>query len=410
MANETQIYKKYGGKKVKRILLAAFRLPFPLTSGDKIRFYHIGKLLSKRYQVDLLTINEGRVKNEYPKEVKDVFSNIINFSFSRIKFLNNVLMGILSKDPLQVNYFYFGEVQHWFEDHYKEYDLVFCFHVRMAKYFREITNKPKVIDFIDATSINYTEAEKRAKGLWKIIYPIENHRLLSYELKTLEEFDKSFISSPFDKAYLEKNIGHTNDDLVVIPNGVKEELFHRDNRFGGGKEEWLVFLGRMNYAPNEDAAIFFAKRVFPLIRKKANVKFLDVGTTPTKEVLQLRKLDGVEVTGFVEDSYEYLERAKVIVAPLRFSAGSQYKILESMALGKVVVTTSKGARGIEGKDGKHFIIADRENEMAAKVLDLLAEEHRRRYIGENAKQLIKEKYSWSVVGEKLFKEIEELLD
>ncbi len=275
---------------------------------------------------------------------------------------------------------------------------------------RKIADRSKVIDFIDATSINHREAQERARGMWRFIYPIENRRALTYELKMLREFDKAFITSPFDKAYLDENSGHPNDNLIVIPNGVKEELFTKINRFGGKEEDWLVFLGKMDYGPNVDAVTYFAREIFPLVRKEVDVKFFIVGTSPTKEILELRKMDGIEVTGFVEDPYEYLERTKVVVVPLRFSAGIQNKVLEAMVLKKTVVATTKAARGIEGEDGKHFIIADGEEERAAKVLGLLADEPRRREIGGNASQLVEETYSWNVVGKKLLEEIDKVLD
>ena len=193
----------------------------------------------------------------------------------------------------------------------------------------------------------------------------------------------------------------------MLPNGVKEELFAR--KFEGKEENWLVFLGKMNYAPNVDAVVYFAEKIFPLVKRKADVKFLIVGTSPAKEVLDLRRIEGVEVTGFVEDPYEYLEKAKVVVVPLRFSAGIQNKVLEAMALRKAVVTTSKAARGIEGEDGKHFVVADTEEEMAEKILELLADDSKRREIGQNARELVEKKYRWDIVGQKLLKEIEEVL-
>jgi len=81
-----------------------------------------------------------------------------------------------------------------------------------------------------------------------------------------------------------------------------------------------------------DAVTYFVQKVFPLVRQKANVKFFIVGTSPIKQVLKLQKLDDIEVTGFVEDPYQYLERAKLVVVPLRFSAGIQNKVLEAMSL------------------------------------------------------------------------------
>lgn len=396
-------------KEMKKILILSFRAPYPPFDGFRIRAWNISKILSEKYQVDLLAMNEGKITDEHLKEMEKVFNKAIIFPFHPIRFKINALKGLLSKDPLQARYYYFRKVQKWIDKHYANYDLIFCFHIRMAKYLRKLSDKPKVIDFIDATSINYREAQEKAKGVWKCIYPIENRRALAYELQMLRKFDKAFIASPFDKIYLDENVGHPNDNLIVIPNGVKEELFARTNRFEEKEEDWLVFLGKMDYAPNVDAVAYFAKEIFPLVRTKANVKFFIVGTSPAKEVLKLQKIDGIEVTGFVEDPYEYLERAKIVVAPLRFSAGSQYKILEAMALRKCVITTSKGARGIAGEDGKHFVVADNKEEMTAKILELLSDEPKRREIGENARQLVETKYQWNVIREKLLSEIDKML-
>lgn len=392
-----------------RILMLSFRFPYPQTDGSRIRIYNIGRILAEHYHVDLLTLNESLVDNDHVKALEQTFGRVISYSFHPIRFKINTLKGLISRDSLQTYYYHFGSTQKWIGEHYADYDLIFCFHIRMSRYLKKIVNKPKVIDFIDATSINYREAQKRATGMWKFIYLIENRRALAYELKMLEEFDKAFISSPFDKAYLDKNSRYPRDNLVVIPNGVKEELLARLNRFQGHEENWIVFLGAMSYAPNVDAVVYFATEIFSLIRKKAEVKFLIVGTNPAKEVLKLSKLDGVEVTGFVEDPYEYLEKAKVVVAPLRFSAGIQNKVLEAMALRKAVVATTKAVRGIEGEDGKHFVITDDKKEMASRILELLADESKRKELGENARQLVKKKYRWDAIGEKLLKEIEEVL-
>jgi glycosyltransferase involved in cell wall biosynthesis len=245
--------------------------------------------------------------------------------------------------------------------------------------------------------------------LWKLIYIVENRRLLPYELKVLAGFDKAFITSPFDKTYLDENSEQSNDHLIVIPNGIKEELLSRVNKFKELRENWLVFLGRMDYAPNVDAVSYFAKNILPLLSKNANVKFHIVGTNPTKQVVNLRNYEHVYVTGFVNDPYEYLEKAKIVVAPLRFSSDIQNKVLEAMALGKTVVMTSKAARGIEGKNGIHFIVADDDREMTSSILDLLTNERKRREIGDNARQLVEKKYRWDYIGEKLLEEIGELL-
>jgi len=396
---------------MKKILMMSYRFPYPLIDGSRIRIYNIGKMLAEKYQVDLLAINEGDIAIENIRKTKNIFNKVIPFSFNPIWFKINTLKGIFSKDSLQIYYHHFNKVQKWIDLHYNEYDLIFCVHIRMTKYLRNANSIPKVIDFIDATSINYQEAQKNSTGMWRFIYPIENKRALSYEIKILKEYDKAFITSPFDKKYLNNNNNtkDSNCNIVVIPNGVNEELLKRKNKFT--EENWIVFLGKMNTAPNVDAVIYFANEIFPLIRNKKNgIKFVIVGSSPIRNVLKLVKKKNVEVTGFVEDPYEYLEKAKIIVAPLRFSAGTQYKILESMSLGKVVVTTPKGARGISGEDGKHFVVADGEEEMVKNILDLLNDESKRNEIGNNARELIKQKYRWDIIRKDLYKEIDNVLE
>lgn len=391
-----------------RILVISYRFPYPLTDGSRIRIYNLSRILAQKYQVDLLAVNEGSIGSAHLDKLKVIFGDIAAFPFHPMRFKINTLRGLFSKDALQVYYHHFGKAQRWLNKHYTRYDLIFCFHIRTTGYLRQISDKPVVIDFIDATSINYREAQRFAKGLWKFIYPIENRRLLPYELKMLGLFDKAFITSHYDKEYLEHNAGRPLEHLIVIPNGVREDLFARPPV--DEEQDWIVFLGRMAYAPNVDAVTYFAHDVFPLIREKEKVKFLIVGADPTKEVLKLQRIEGIKVTGFVEDPYEYLERAKVVVAPLRFSAGIQNKILEAMALRKAVVTTSKGARGIAGKDGEHFLVADDPEDMAKKILMLLHDAEPRKKIGENARRLIETTYRWDIIGEKLLAEIDEVIN
>lgn len=392
---------------MKKILIISYRFPYPLIDGSKIRIYNISKILAQKYQVDLLTINEGPVVDEHIKELERVFNKVIVYPFRPIRFKINTLKGLLSKNSLQIYYHHFGKVQRWIDEHYADYDMIFCFHIRMTRYLRNITDRPKVIDFIDATSINYREAQEVTKGLWRFIYPIENRRLLAYELKMLKIFDRVFITSHYDKAYLERHADCPLNHLIALPNGVRDDLFVRPP--ADEEQNWIVFLGRIGYAPNVDAVSYFAHEVFPLIREKEEVKFLIVGADPTNEVLGLQSIQGIEVTGFVDDPYEYLERAKVVVAPLRFGAGIQNKILEAMALRKAVVTTSKGARGMTGKCGDHFLVADTPKDMAEKVLMLLRNPALRKRIGESGCRLIETTYRWDIVGEKLLAEIDEAI-
>jgi len=363
----------------------------------------MSKVLATKYQVDLLAINESKVRREDIKAPDSIFHNVVLFDFNSTKLKLNALKKLPSRKPIQVAGYYFPAIQKWIEKHFQEYDLIYCNHVRTADYARNLPCR-KVIDLVDAISMNYKIALGRAKGFWKAFYSVEDKRLLPYELGVLQDFNKCFITSPVDQQYLLQHAtGHA--DIQVIPNGVSEKVL--EHKGGFQEEDWISFLGKMDYYPNEDAVIYFAKEILPLVRAvNRGVEFLVVGAYPTKKILKLNDIPGVKVTGFVDDPYEYLARSKLVVAPMRFGAGIQNKVLEAMALRKTVVTTSRAVAAIEGQDGKHFVIADTASEMADKILELLRNEEERRIIGENARALIEEKYTWTAVGDRLLKEIE----
>ncbi len=153
----------------------------------------------------------------------------------------------------------------------------------------------------------------------------------------------------------------------------------------------------MDYNPNIDAVKYFVSEVLPMI---PNVKFYIVGTNPSKEVLKL-KSKRVVVTGFVKDPYKYLEQAKIIVAPIRFSGGIQNKVLEAMALGKTVVTTINCARSISNE----LIIANNPKDMAKKINELLKDEKKRKRLGKKYREIVKKKFTWKKFGSKLLKEM-----
>ena len=391
----------------KRILMVSFRCPWPAEKGGYVlRFLNIARILSKNYKIDLLTLVKNQ-EEKYLDNLRERFDKVICFRHPKIYEYFGALKAIFSSKPLQVGYYCSPKMKDWIKRNYGNYDLVFCSTVRTSDYVRDLDVK-KCIDFIDAISLNYHQAVKKAKGLWKIIYSVENKRLLDYERKIAEDFDLSFITAQKDKDFiLEKD----NGKMVVLPSGVKEELLKRE--FVGKEEDLLVFFGKMDYQPNEDACLFFAQEVFPKIKKRVpSAEFYIVGMSPTKKVLGLRKIEGVKVTGRVDDPYSYLEKSKIVIAPIRFGGGIQTKILEGMALGKAVLTTPIGAAGIvEAKDGKHLIVADHEkpNEMAEKAVLLLRDDELRKKIGGSARSLILENYRWDKTENKLFENLKTIL-
>lgn len=394
----------------KRALMLCYRVPFPLTDGYRLRAYHIGRCLATEYNVDLLCLSSEPTPPQALQHLESVFHRVVVFPVSPGISRARALLALPTALPLQVPYHFSRRVRTWVVRHAAQYDLVFASHLRMAQYIVEVPCR-KVVDLIDAMSLFYEEASRYATGAWRLIYRIENSRLARYEAVILNACDKAVIASEHDARYVIAN-SHPPGEvprgrLVVVPNGVREALLvdPPGAQRHGMEEDWIVFLGKMDYAPNVDAVITFCRTTWPELRaRNPSLRFVVVGGSPRRSVRTLQEVPGVEITGYVKDPFYYVKRAKVVVVPLRFGAGIQNKILEAMALGKPVVTTPVGARGIEGEDGEHFVVSDL-GSLGERVQALLCDRPRRERLGAQAQSLIRSKYSWKSIGERLLDEI-----
>jgi glycosyltransferase involved in cell wall biosynthesis len=158
-----------------------------------------------------------------------------------------------------------------------------------------------------------------------------------------------------------------------------------------------MFIGSMDYPPCVDAALYFCREIFPRIRHTISAaEFWIVGRNPGSEVLQLAG-DGVHVTGQVDDVIPYYRQSTVCVVPLRAGGGTRLKILEAMALGRPVVSTTIGCEGLDVVDGVHLLIADTPEQFAEKTIRLLTDRQLYQDISANGRQLVVTKYDWNII-------------
>ena len=142
------------------------------------------------------------------------------------------------------------------------------------------------------------------------------------------------------------------------------------------------------------------REILPLILKKKEVKFIAVGKKPLNRNI-LPAGPNTEFTGYVPDMRPYFERAAVLAAPIRIGSGVRNKILEAMAMGRPVVSTSVGCEGLEVKDGENIFVADKPEEFAEKVILLLGNRSLRNNFIQAGLKLVREKYSWQKSCSKL---------
>ncbi|MGE5708246.1 MAG: glycosyltransferase [Bacteroidota bacterium] len=381
--------------KPRMLILCSRKLPHPLAAGFGLRIFHLARFLSEVYHVDFLFLNRQAQGANTPGEIQalqSVFRQVFSFPFSDGRYLANALNGLLSPDPVQVRTFAFPEVRQWLQEHQHDYRIILGNHVRVGEWVKGL-EVPVALDLHDAISLNYERAIPHVRGPYRWLYQLERSRLLRYEVELANRFP-CFLVSEVDRQHLLEH-GADPEKLRTIPLAVPDAALQRP-AYEGPEEERMAFLGKMDYHPNRDAAMTLAKEILPRL---PGCGLTLVGARPPKDVQELAS-DRITVTGFVEDPYAYLERAKVVVAPLRFGAGVQTKVLEAMALGKAVVLSSIAASAIGGRDGQDYWVADSPEAFSAAVRQLLADEPLRRRMGARARAHIERYFTWDAIGKK----------
>jgi len=384
-----------------KILALTSRLPYPIVSGGQARMYHLLRQMAKDFDVDLLAIHEGEVPQKSVVHLHSFLRQTHFYSMPRsLSLLKAIWYAITAGKPLQIGYYYCESARRWLKHNYRTYDLVFCFHIRTAEYVFDL-QCTKIVDLVDAISMGYTRAIKSGLSvLWNLVYRFELPRLLKYEREVISAFDKSLVVSGIDKGFL---VSHDAlaERIVVVPHGT-EVCENVPVRRGDIEDIDVVFHGKMDYPPNEAACEYYVHEILPfLVENGKSPTFCIVGFAPTRKIQRLSNGTTIVVTGYVLDLRTYLERARVIVAPMTYGAGIKTKVLEAMGMGKAVVTTTVGADGISGQNGIHFFVADDPKEFAGRIKELLADANLRHEMGHAAHKLIMEKYTWEMAGRSL---------
>lgn len=383
---------------MKRVLVLSSKTPYPIHDGATIRTVQSVKFFHQLgYNVDLLYLSETDDLNIVKAGLGSMCHNIYCNVLTKRQSYKNVALGLLTNLlPLQVNYYYDKKVAQWVKSHEDDYDLVYCNNIRTAEYARHL-HTTKILDYVDALSMNYEVARTKTQGLWKWIYTIDYYRCSRYEVMMLDEFDKKLIISKVDRNYILKKARQNKSEITVIENYMEQSDERRVERSTEGVN--LVFVGAMSYEPNINAVTYFAHDIMPSIKEKyPNAKFFIVGKNP-RPCVQALASESVIVTGFVDDVWDYLKQATVVVTPMLSGSGMQNKILQAMAVGASVVTTPIGFEGMIAGKGQPMIAAT-SAEFVKIICQLVDDEQMRWRIGNEAIEYIKENYSEAKICQK----------
>ena len=384
-----------------KILFLANRTPYPPYRGDKLKIYHLAKrLAAKGHELHLLTFALDKDDLGHEDELKKIFAKVDQVYLPKWKSVLNCISALWNGRPLQVLYFQSAAMRKKLAAllSANAYDAVHVQHLRMAPYLAGNKSVIAILDLPDAFSLYWMRRLKMAKSLASRAFQLmEQKRLLAYE-PVIKQYDLALACSNEDIDYLKEMHGVVNIDL--LPNGVDLDNFH-PGPHDYSHNKILLFTGNMDYAPNVDAVSYCCKEILPVIRKAhPQIQFIIAGQRPVPAVTRLAE-EGVEVTGFIPNLAGMYDRASVVLAPLRFGAGTQNKVLEAMAMGVPVVCSEVGFAGLGINDGEGAFKRTDAAAFAQQVIALLDDEALRCATGLKGASIAKQRFGWDAVAARL---------
>jgi sugar transferase (PEP-CTERM/EpsH1 system associated) len=233
----------------------------------------------------------------------------------------------------------------------------------------------------------------------------ESRLVKEAELRLCQRANALVMTSEREQVALRKLLPH--NVIAVVPNGVDIDYFNATTAVQA-QEHSIIFTGSMEYYPNIEAVLFFARTCWPRIRAALpQATWQIVGKNPRPDVQKLAKLPGVSVTGSVADMRPYFSRAAVSIVPLLVGGGTRLKILEAMAMRTAVVSTSLGCEGLAVEPGRHLLVADSPEAFAHSVIELLTQAEKRQSLQAAGRALVEAEYSWEQCGDRLQRVVEE---
>jgi sugar transferase (PEP-CTERM/EpsH1 system associated) len=383
-----------------RILFLTSRLPYPPNRGDRLRTYHFLKVLSREHRITLLSFIADDQETGYVAPLRHFCEDIQ--LIHRTPWQSQMATGLQlwRRRPLQSLYYRSPVMQGAVERLLarKRFDAVYVHLFRMAQYLDRRPKAYSILDLTDAISGEIERSLPYRSPTWRLVYRLELPRMRRYERDVVRRFDETWLISEAERQRLLD--GRADNSIRVMPNGVDPVEF-RPLGLPVGKPT-LAFVGHMGVFHNIDAAEHLVHDILPRVRQSVpNVALNLIGAEPVAQVQRLGKTPGVRVLGHVPDLNAELNRATVFVAPIRFAAGVQNKVLEAMAAGLPVVTTAMVNAGLQAEDGRHLVLADDAEQIADAVTVLLRDADKRRQLGRAGREFVQQHFRWEAVSDRM---------
>lgn len=381
-----------------KILFLSQRVPYPPNRGDKITTWRLIERMRRDHAVRVMAFAHDEADRRAADELRGMGFDVATFPHHRKWAQLAALPLLLTQRPLTLGVYGSRDLQREVDRCIGDFDLAYAYSSSMGAFMLPHGSLPRIMHMAELDSDKWRQYAESKGFPARWVYAREHRTLLAFERELAAACDLNVFCTP-----LEEEIGRRElpgAATCVLPNGVDLE------RFAPAPEQaepgHLVFCGVMDYFPNVDACVWLAREILPRVHAEfPDARFSIVGSNPAPEVLELGLLSGVSVTGFVEDTRDWLRRASVSVAPMRIARGIQNKVLEGMAMGLPVVGTTPSTRGVGARPGIDYLVADDADGITAAICGLLRDPERARELGSAGRRYVEEHYDWEAVLSRL---------
>lgn len=366
--------------------------PWPLETGLYRRVYAAATCLARQHRVTLYGLSKYRGDLRAPIEkMRPDFERIRVFPITRGEKIRRALFTPFTRLPRRVSGFQSPGLKKALLTELRgvRWDIVYAVDSHLAPYAFLIPARFTAIDFADAYSRYWKSILPISSPLLLPLIRLEYLRMLSFERETYRRADHCFIASPIDRDF----IGAPGDrnKWTLLPNTID---LRRLSFRPAAKNHRLIFVGRMSYLPNRQAARRLVVHIMPgILREIPDAELFLVGSNPPKEIRSLDNGASIHVTGSVDDVLPYLRNSAILLCPLKLGTGTRFKVLEAMAAGIPVISTRLGCEGIAGTPGSNIILAETDEEFVSEAVSLLTTPGRGEEVARNARRLVEDNYS-----------------
>ncbi len=384
------------------LLFVSPRFLYPPVKGEKIRGWNLLRHFATRYRVLLGCLVDDPADMAHYDILRPFCDELVCFPIDKRRQKIKSLATFRPGRPLMLNYNHQSGLATWVKGVLarEQVDIAYLFSTPMAPYVLPFVGPGQrpvlVLDMQDIDSEKWREYAITARFPMNLVWAREARTLLAYEKQAANACDLTFLVSDPECAQFRSLMPEIGDKLHAVEQGVDLDQFSPAHVFDSPYQSagpHIALVGNMDYWPNEDAAMWFAAEVLPILRRThPTAEFAIIGANPTPRIRALAELPGVMVTGRVADVRPYVAHAAVAVIPLRIARGIQNKVLEAMALGRPVVVTPQAFEGVRAQAGRDLLVADGAAALAATISAVLDGKHPG--LGAAARAAMEAGYSW----------------